>query len=186
MNKEDGNKITVSERLNVNAAITTIIEEENMDLDSFKTIVDFGHRLPENSQVQLDGFSRSSGGENFSGHTSAGFDMNLSDHKESQRSFSLGVTKECVGNFKIWKNPSGTVIFQHFWGSEIGSMVDDEDEPITYFINYDLKTLKPESFGFYENVLPFSLVTRLVKFLTGYKMKIEVIVLKQNIVWKIK
>ncbi|HEY0908325.1 MAG TPA: hypothetical protein VGE35_03180 [Candidatus Paceibacterota bacterium] len=121
-------------------------------------VIKNAQEIPISGNCSIDLSHRDEGSSSFTGQTNLG---NAEVHENRARVIekSFGSTKARVGHFKILrreKDGIGLISFEHYWASD-SSTQGMKDDPITYDIRYDLKTLEPISFGVFEEVEAFSI-----------------------------
>jgi len=136
-------------RMEVNAAIEGLIKNEtDAWAELASTVIRFGHSLPIQSVFSFEYRKHTTreDGE-MAGFTKEHGNVTIKSKTEETVEKSVGIHKERVGYYKLYKRSKTAIVFHHFWKSDVGTITDFEDEPEFHTIIYDPKNLKPVSFG---------------------------------------
>lgn len=148
----------------LNEAITKLTNE--WDENAAKLVVEFGNKLPKAKLINCAIIYRNKDRGTMSGHTREGGEITVKiPERNEKKEIELGIKKERVGWFKLWKEKQGVINFHHFWASDaITKELDSENDSLGYRLEYDSKTLIPYSLSIWQKggvlglgVLSFSL-----------------------------
>jgi hypothetical protein len=136
------------DRLQLNAAIVSLIEKDGDDLEAARLLVWFAGRFKVSSDslhVRLT--TKNKQNTSFTGHTDEFGDVSVNDGGQEQRQTKVlkGELHEVlVGHYRVWRTKE-TVHFTHFWKSRLTSLGSDFANPPVYMVEFDY-VLNPLAF----------------------------------------
>jgi hypothetical protein len=136
----------MNDKLMVNAAIAHLIEKTGDWKEEARTVIDYGHKLPKAIRFTGDvKFEYTKPDDSISGQTSdhGTVDLKMRGKVEKKHS-TLGVQKERIGDFRLWKDAANRIRFHYFWRSDFSTKGSDDRNPDEYVMAYDQKTLEPK------------------------------------------
>lgn len=138
-----------TQRMAVNAAIEKLIARADDDGEAARVVVDYGSKLKKSGPVQIEyASSTKSSGDEVSGYPPGQGEITIKDkEREEQKEWALGVHKDRVGYFRLWKEREGQLQFHHFWKSSITTKPIDGEGPEEYHLGYDPASLEPKYLG---------------------------------------
>lgn len=146
-------------KLEVNVALWNLIEQREI-VESLKIVIGFGHELKEASPIQFGSIrSKKESPGAFTALTDRG---NFTVSEEARTELierQVGIQKERIGHFRIWKQSPTELWFHHFWKSEL-STAGGMPSVTEYCISYDQRSLEPRFFSYIEGrmLLPWSYI----------------------------
>ena len=141
---------SINEKLLLNAAIERLIAGEDADLSAMRAIIAYSDKLDKKNGFSFEAsFDGRSSSDSISGHTAEHGNVTVEDEAhEVHKECALGIKKDRIGHYKIWKARNGLIMLHHFWKSDRTTQVEKEDMPKVYHLGYNTKTLEPQHFGY--------------------------------------
>jgi hypothetical protein len=127
-------------RMEINAAVDRIISGEDSDGTGRRVLIAFGQSLPINPTEFAGKVWRArSNDTSITGHTQNG-DITIEDKKPPEEKGWSSIKKERVGHYKIWRDSTHCISFQHFWKADITTQSNASDS-VEYTLGFDPKDL---------------------------------------------
>ncbi|NTU99211.1 hypothetical protein HGA64_04385 [Candidatus Falkowbacteria bacterium] len=138
-------------RFDVNAAIQRLLGSEDFDVEAAKTIVEFGHslKLVGNYSFGVGVLLSDQESENAAGDCANEDSTSISGPR-----IELGASdsKERIGNYRIFKLRSGTIVFYSYWAASSDAHLEPPDL-VRYYLEYDASSLAPLSLDMTSSVV---------------------------------
>ncbi len=137
-------------KLEVNSALDTLVSGEGDINNALRVVIQFGSSLPLKGKFSAEiRFPWRAGDKNnlFSGFTQEQGNITIKDSKDEEeyKKYSY-IHKERIGYYKIY-HTEGSIIFHHFWKSDITTQPIDSSKPDKFRIRYRRENLSPIFYG---------------------------------------
>lgn len=146
-------------RIEVNAAIERLLAQPD-DAEAARVIIEYGVRLKGPRMFSLEVAStRKSSDDAISGYSPGHGNITINDERPPERKeWLLGMEKDRVGHFRLWRASDNALQFQHFWKSSLVTQSHNEEGPDEFMLGYDPTSLKFEFLGVVreKTILEFS------------------------------
>ena len=132
-------------RMEAGAAMERLIARDENWRDAARVLIAYGNTLKIEGTFLAEGnMPRIGGGGSITGYVAGHGDVRIEDQNEGEaKKFSIGVKKDRVGHYRLWKVKEGVLAFHHFWKSTITTQGDDDTKPEECRLFYDTKSLEP-------------------------------------------
>ncbi len=126
-------------RLHANAAIEHILKTNSFSDELLRTIIHYGSKLQTSRET----------------HTEYSFHFKSSGERDEIVEGAVGVRKDRVGHYRLWKSAEGLLVFQKSDQPGVTMNTSFNEEDPEYNLGYDPETLETRYFAILRHTLVF-------------------------------
>lgn len=143
------------DKMLVNSALDRLVAQQDPDGSAAQIVIDYASQLQSSAQLSFERNStRTKDNGSITGYAAGHGNLSIKDRETEERNISIGVHKDRIGHYKVWKVGEGIILFHHFWKSDLTTKGED-DSVKEYILCYNTNDRSPKSFGVREMVFWF-------------------------------